>query len=134
MPAFWHWFVAAGTIVFIIWCIWLISWSAKQGPQNVSDDDLVGHFGDPGALVLRRGVGGHRGVSPGQDGEQGRDGSLHGAATAEVPRQRVEAEAEDQGQGQPWHATKDRKLYDNAERRVNRGQRVFAAADAVDPA
>ena len=46
MPAFWHWFVAAGTIVFIIWCIWLISWSAKQGPQNVADDDLVGHKWD----------------------------------------------------------------------------------------
>ena len=46
MPAFWHWFVAAGTIVFTIWCIWLISWSAKQGPQNVGDDDLVGHKWD----------------------------------------------------------------------------------------
>jgi cytochrome c oxidase cbb3-type subunit 3 len=46
MPAFWHWFVAAGTIVFIIWCIWLIGWSAKQGPQNVSDTDLVGHKWD----------------------------------------------------------------------------------------
>lgn len=46
MPAFWHWFVAAGTIVFTIWCIWLISWSAKQGPQNVADDDLVGHKWD----------------------------------------------------------------------------------------
>ena len=46
MPAFWHWFVAAGTIVFTIWCIWLISWSAKQGPQNVADDELVGHKWD----------------------------------------------------------------------------------------
>ena len=46
MPAFWHWFVAAGTIVFTIWCIWLISWSAKQGPQNIADDDLVGHKWD----------------------------------------------------------------------------------------
>jgi len=46
MPAFWHWFVAAGTIVFIIWCVWLISWSAKQGPQNVADEDLVGHKWD----------------------------------------------------------------------------------------
>jgi cytochrome c oxidase cbb3-type subunit 3 len=46
MPAFWHWFVAAGTIVFIIWCIWLISWSAKQGPANIADDDLVGHKWD----------------------------------------------------------------------------------------
>jgi len=46
MPAFWHWFVAAGTIVFVIWCIWLISWSAKQGPQNVADEDLVGHKWD----------------------------------------------------------------------------------------
>ncbi|MDH5616997.1 MAG: c-type cytochrome, partial [Gammaproteobacteria bacterium] len=46
MPAFWHWFVAAGTIVFTIWCIWLISWSAKQGPANVADDDLVGHKWD----------------------------------------------------------------------------------------
>ena len=46
MPAFWHWFVAIGTVVFTIWCIWLVSWSAKQGPQNVADDDLVGHKWD----------------------------------------------------------------------------------------
>jgi cytochrome c oxidase cbb3-type subunit 3 len=46
MPAFWHWFVAAGTILFIIWCVWLISWSAKQGPQDVADEDLVGHKWD----------------------------------------------------------------------------------------
>ena len=46
MPAFWHWFVAVGTIAFIIWCIWLIGWSAKQGPANVADDDLVGHKWD----------------------------------------------------------------------------------------
>ncbi len=46
MPAFWHWFVAAGTIVFIIWCVWLVSWSSKQGPQNVADDDVVGHKWD----------------------------------------------------------------------------------------
>jgi len=46
MPAFWHWFVAAGTILFVIWCIWLISWSAKQGPKDVSDEDLVGHKWD----------------------------------------------------------------------------------------
>ena len=46
MPAFWHWFVAAGTILFVIWCIWLISWSAKQGPKDVSDEELVGHKWD----------------------------------------------------------------------------------------
>jgi len=46
MPAFWHWFVVVGTIVFIIWCTWLISWSAKQGPANVADEDLVGHKWD----------------------------------------------------------------------------------------
>jgi cytochrome c oxidase cbb3-type subunit 3 len=46
MPAFWHWFVAAGTILFIIWCIWLIGWSAKQGPQGKSDEDLTGHKWD----------------------------------------------------------------------------------------
>ena len=46
MPAFWHWFVAAGTILFIIWCIWLIGWSAKQGPQDKSDEDLTGHKWD----------------------------------------------------------------------------------------
>ena len=46
MPAFWHWFVAAGTILFVIWCVWLISWSARQGPQNVADEDLVGHKWD----------------------------------------------------------------------------------------
>ncbi len=46
MPAFWHWFVAIGTIAFVIWCIWLVSWSAKQGPANVSDDDVVGHVWD----------------------------------------------------------------------------------------
>ena len=46
MTAFWSWFVAAGTIVFIVWCVWLIGWSAKQGPQNKSDEDLVGHKWD----------------------------------------------------------------------------------------
>ena len=46
MPAFWAWFVAAGTIVFVIWCIWLVSWSAKQGPQGKEDEDLVGHKWD----------------------------------------------------------------------------------------
>ena len=46
MPAFWAWFVAAGTIAFIIWCVWLISWAGKQGPQNIEDEDLVGHVWD----------------------------------------------------------------------------------------
>ncbi len=46
MPAFWHWFVALGTIIFVIWCVWLVSWSAKQGPQDVADEDLVGHKWD----------------------------------------------------------------------------------------
>ena len=46
MPAFWHWFVAVGTVLFIIWSIWLISWSAKQGPQDKSDEDLTGHKWD----------------------------------------------------------------------------------------
>ncbi len=46
MPAFWHWFVVGLTVLFIIWCVWLVSWSAKQGPKNVSDEDLVGHKWD----------------------------------------------------------------------------------------
>ena len=46
MPAFWHWFVAGLTVIFIIWCVWLVSWSAKQGPKDVADDDLVGHKWD----------------------------------------------------------------------------------------
>ena len=46
MTAFWAWFVAVGTAAFIIWCIWLIGWSAKQGPANRADDDLVGHKWD----------------------------------------------------------------------------------------
>ncbi len=46
MPAFWHWFVAGLTVLFIIWCVWLVSWSAKQGPKDVADDDLVGHKWD----------------------------------------------------------------------------------------
>ncbi|MDJ0699703.1 MAG: cytochrome-c oxidase, cbb3-type subunit III [Woeseiaceae bacterium] len=46
MPAFWHYYVAILTIIFVIWCAWLIGWSAKQGPQDVSDDDLVGHKWD----------------------------------------------------------------------------------------
>ena len=46
MPAFWHWFIAGGTILFVIWCVWLISWSSKQGPANVADDELVGHKWD----------------------------------------------------------------------------------------
>jgi len=46
MPAFWHWFITVGTVLFTIWCIWLISWSAKQGPQNIADDEVVGHKWD----------------------------------------------------------------------------------------
>jgi cytochrome c oxidase cbb3-type subunit III len=46
MPAIWAWFVAAGTIAFVIWCVWLITWSAKQGPQDKQDEDLVGHRWD----------------------------------------------------------------------------------------
>ena len=46
MTAFWSWFVAAGTILFVIWCVWLIGWSAKQGPQGKEDEDLVGHKWD----------------------------------------------------------------------------------------
>jgi cytochrome c oxidase cbb3-type subunit 3 len=46
MPAFWHWFVAAGTIAFIIWCALLIGWTTKQGPQNVKDNEVVGHKWD----------------------------------------------------------------------------------------
>ena len=46
MPAFWHWYIAAGTVVFVLWCIWLVSWSAKQGPQNIADEELVGHKWD----------------------------------------------------------------------------------------
>lgn len=46
MPAFWSWFVAIGTILFIIWCVWIVSWSAKQGPAQKSDADLVGHRWD----------------------------------------------------------------------------------------
>lgn len=46
MPAFWHWFIAIGTIAFVIWCVWLVMWSAKQGPKNVADEELVGHKWD----------------------------------------------------------------------------------------
>jgi len=46
MAAFWAWFVAAGTIAFVIWCVWLIRWAGKQGPQNKEDEDLVGHKWD----------------------------------------------------------------------------------------
>jgi cytochrome c oxidase cbb3-type subunit 3 len=46
MPAFWAWFVAAGTIAFVIWCLYLIVWAGKQGPQNKEDEDLVGHVWD----------------------------------------------------------------------------------------
>jgi cytochrome c oxidase cbb3-type subunit 3 len=46
MPAFWNWFIAIGTIAFTIANVWLIMWSAKQGPQNVADDDVVGHVWD----------------------------------------------------------------------------------------
>jgi len=46
MTAFWAWFVAVGTIAFVIWCVWLIHWASKQGPQNKEDEDLVGHKWD----------------------------------------------------------------------------------------
>ena len=46
MTAFWHWVVAAGTIAFVIACVWLIRWSSQQGPQNVADEVHVGHVWD----------------------------------------------------------------------------------------
>lgn len=46
MTAFWHWVVAAGTIAFIIWCVWLVRWSSKQAPSNLKDADKVGHRWD----------------------------------------------------------------------------------------
>jgi len=46
MPAFWAWFVAVGTIAFVLWCAYLIHWAGKQGPQNKEDEDLVGHCWD----------------------------------------------------------------------------------------
>ena len=46
MAAFWQWFVAAGTILFVIWCVWIIWWATKQGPINVADDEVVGHKWD----------------------------------------------------------------------------------------
>lgn len=46
MASFWHWFIAIGTILFVIWCGWIVAWSSKQGPPNVSDDELVGHKWD----------------------------------------------------------------------------------------
>ncbi len=46
MPTFWHYYIAAGTVLTIVFCGWLIAWSAKQGPQNKGDEDLVGHVWD----------------------------------------------------------------------------------------
>ena len=46
MPAFWHAYIAIITLAFIVWCGWLVSWSAKQGPKDAKDDDLVGHKWD----------------------------------------------------------------------------------------
>lgn len=46
MPTFWHIYIAAGTLITIVWCGWLIAWSAKQGPQDKGDDDVVGHVWD----------------------------------------------------------------------------------------
>ena len=46
MTAFSAWFIAAGTVLFVIFCIWLVTWSTKQGPTNKEDEDLVGHKWD----------------------------------------------------------------------------------------
>lgn len=46
MPTFWHIYIAAGTLITIVFCGWLIAWSAKQGPQSKGDEDLVGHVWD----------------------------------------------------------------------------------------
>lgn len=46
MTEFWHWVVAAGTILFVVWCVWLVRWSSRQGPQDLADEDLVGHRWD----------------------------------------------------------------------------------------
>lgn len=50
MSTFWHLFIAATTIAFTIWCVWLVLWAGKQGPTNKGDDELVGHSWD-GDLV-----------------------------------------------------------------------------------
>jgi len=46
MNSFWHWFIAAGTVLFTIWCVWLVRWSGKQGPTQRGDEELVGHVWD----------------------------------------------------------------------------------------
>ncbi len=46
MASFWHWFIAASTVLFTIWCVWLVFWSGKQGPTQKGDEELVGHTWD----------------------------------------------------------------------------------------
>lgn len=46
MSSFWQWFIAIGTVGFIVWCVWLIWWSGKQGPSDTADSELVGHKWD----------------------------------------------------------------------------------------
>ncbi len=46
MSSFWQWFIAIGTVSFIVWCVWLVWWSGKQGPSDTADSELVGHKWD----------------------------------------------------------------------------------------
>ena len=46
MPAFWTWFIIILTVAFIAGCIWLISWSARQSPEDLADDAKMGHTWD----------------------------------------------------------------------------------------
>ncbi|MEO0997984.1 MAG: cbb3-type cytochrome c oxidase N-terminal domain-containing protein, partial [Pseudomonadota bacterium] len=44
MNAGWAWFIAITTIVSLVACFWLITWSARQGA--IEDDNTTGHMWD----------------------------------------------------------------------------------------
>ncbi len=46
MPAFWNWYVIILTVLFIFGCLWLITWSTQQSPDDVAEDETLGHKWD----------------------------------------------------------------------------------------
>ena len=46
MPAFWNWFVIIVTCLFILGCLWLITWSTRQSPDDVAENETLDHKWD----------------------------------------------------------------------------------------
>lgn len=46
MSAFWNWYVIILTVLFIFGCLWLITWSTRQSPDDVAENETLDHKWD----------------------------------------------------------------------------------------